>query len=524
MEKKKILVVDDEIKISSLIKKILESENFFVELAFDGKGGLVMAEKGNYDLIILDIMLPRLNGLEVCKLLRENNIQIPILILTARDTIEDRLNATETGADDYLSKPFDMKDFLIKVEALINKKNVLIEKKEDSFWSDKEYLKLAAINKKIMDNVPVSIITIDKQGNFTSANKYYYRFSKSKDFHGNNIFSGKFFSRENLVEDYKKLLLDGSIVQRDHLFERNDKGEDKYLKITAVPLLDKEGNIEGALSMALDNTESVLLQRKLQLANEELEIKVKQRTAELDTANQELAKVMELKSMFVADVSHEMRTSLAIIQGNIELLSRNLLEKDEIIQSYGQIFNEINRMSNMLSDMTLLSESETSRMRLDLKEIDLNEIIEKQCLSVKKMAKEKSIIIRHKNSKKKALGFFDEVQIEKLILNLLQNAIRYNKPGGNVDIWIEKVKENILIKVKDTGIGIPKEYQRDIFERFYRVDKARSRNEGGSGLGLAICKWVAEVHDGKIEVDSVVGEGSTFTVSLPILQMVNNEE
>lgn len=512
MEKKRILVVDDEVGIANLIRKILESENYQVDLSHDGKDGFVKVEKGNYDAIVLDIMLPKLNGFEVCKSLRENNVSTPLIMLSARDTIEDRLRASDAGADEYLSKPFSAEDLLSRVASILEKK---VSRRDEP--QEKEFLKSAAINKRIMDNVPVSIITLDKEGNIISANKYFRNLSKHGEYKEKNVFTENFFKRENLINDYRKLLSDGTEVKRDHCFERNVNGEDKYLKIMAVPLLDKEGNIDGAISMALDNTESVQLTKKLQLLNEELEKKVLKRTAQLDEANKELAKALELKAMFVGDVSHEMRTSLAIVQGTAELISRNLLKEEEKDDAYGQIFNEINRMSGMLSDMTLLSESETSKMRLDLRKTDLDQLISKTCLSLKNIAKDKKVEILHKKNRASLNVIVDVVQIEKLVVNLISNAIRYNKKNGQVEVWVENGKNEFKINVKDTGIGIPHKYQQDIFERFYRVDKARSRKDGGSGLGLAICKWVAEIHGGSISLESAVGEGSLFSVSLPYI-------
>lgn len=516
MENPKVLVIEDEVKIAGLVKRVIESEKFVVDLAHDGQQGLKLAEKNEYDLIVLDIMLPKLNGLEVCKALRSDRIKTPILVLTAKDTIEDRLSASEAGANDYLSKPFYFEDLLEKVKALIGSKKeedeISLSTNHDDLNDEKN---LGKINQKIMDNIPVSIVTIDKEGNMVSANKFFKNLSKRGEYRKHNVLTDKFFVRENLVNDYKKLLSDGTMIKRDHCYERNINGEDKYLKIIAVPLLDKVGNIEGAVSMALDNTESVQLHKKLQLLNDELEKKVIKRTAQLKKANEEIAKVMELKAMFVADVSHEMRTSLAIVQGNVELISRGLIEDLDKKETYGQVFNEIKRMSTMLADMTLLSESETSKQRLDITNFDVNKIIANICDSLKIVASEKNIKVNHKNKNGKIYIMADVVQIEKLIKNLISNAIRYNKLGGAVNIWIEKKETEIAIKVQDDGIGIAKEYQSDIFERFYRVDKARSRDEGGSGLGLAICKWVAEVHGGKISVDSEPGAGSTFSVELP---------
>jgi two-component system phosphate regulon sensor histidine kinase PhoR len=112
----------------------------------------------------------------------------------------------------------------------------------------------------------------------------------------------------------------------------------------------------------------------------------------------------------------------------------------------------------------------------------------------------------------------DENQLEKLLMNLVKNAILYNKDKGWIKVWAEEADDEVLLKVQDGGIGIPKEHLKNIFERFYRVDKARTRNEGGSGLGLAICKMIAEKHGGMIEVKSTVGRGSLFTVHLPRLE------
>lgn len=512
MENPKVLVIEDEIKIAGLIKRVIESEKYSVELAHDGQQGLRLAEKNKYDLIVLDIMLPKLNGLEVCRALRSDHIKTPIIVLTAKDTIEDRLAATEAGANDYLSKPFYFEDLLEKVKFLIETKNEDSEANQDTLDDEKV---LEKINQKIMDNIPVSIVTIDKGGNMVSANKFFKNLSRRGDYKKNNVLTDKFFVRENLVKDYQKLLSDGTMIKRDHCFERNTNGEDKYLKIIAVPLLDKVGNIEGAVSMALDNTETVQLHKKLQLLNEELEKKVIKRTAELKKANEEIAKVMELKSMFVADVSHEMRTSLAIVQGNIELMSRGLIENDDKEETYGQVFDEIKRMSTMLADMTLLSESETSKQRLEYSKMDINQVISSVINSVRVVAKEKNIKITHKNSKANIEMMADISQIEKLLSNLIRNSIRYNKENGTVNISVKSNENEIAISVEDSGIGIPNEYLNDIFERFYRVDKARSREDGGSGLGLAICKWVAEVHKGNIKVESTVGTGSTFTVTLP---------
>ncbi len=374
--------------------------------------------------------------------------------------------------------------------------------------------KLSELHKKILDNAPISIVTIDKDGNMTSANKYYKQFSKTGKMKNRNIFKSEFFIRERLVGDYKRLLQEGIAVKTERCFERNSRGEDKYMKIVAVPLKDKRGNIEGALSMAVDNTEAVLFEKKLQEFNNNLELKIEKKTADLNDANKKIAQALKMKSILMADVSHELRTSLAIIQGNLELILSNSVSEAESSESKNQIESEIGRMSTMLKDLTTL-ESDPSK-RSDRQRIHLDKLISTVCKSLKVVADQNGTKIIHDAAKSDIEITADRNKLEELVSNLLRNAIKYNKKNGRVKIWLEKNQKNVNIKVKDNGIGIRKEHIPHIFERFYRVDKDRSRKSGGSGLGLAICNWITRLHGGKITVESDFGQGSLFTVSLPI--------
>ncbi|MFA7209464.1 MAG: ATP-binding protein [Parcubacteria group bacterium] len=375
--------------------------------------------------------------------------------------------------------------------------------------------KLNELNKRILDSAPISIITIDKNGNITSANKYYQNFSENKNYQNCNIFTNDFFIREGLLKDYRRLLDKGVAFRKENCYERNNKGEDKYFKIIAVPLRDKNGNVDGALSMAVDTTDAVLFKNELEKLNRELEAKVKLRTIKLNDANKKLNKVLELKSTFMSDISHELRTSLAIIQGNVELSVNCLGIKVDDLESCKQVTLEIKRMSSMLSDLTLLSNSSASEQKLKFEKFNLDDLIKSTLKALKAVAREKNVKLRHKKNEASLEIKADYDKLERLLINLIRNAIRYNKPNGWVDVWAEEVGDNIVLKVKDNGIGIPKEHLSNVFERFYRVDKARSRREGGSGLGLAICKWVAEAHNGQIDVSSEVGKGTLFTVRLP---------
>lgn len=408
---------------------------------------------------------------------------------------DKRISRTRLGSSKKLIRGFSMED-LRHLEGV-----------EDEFSPSR-------ISQRILDNAPISVITIDKKGYVTSANKYFKKFSRTKDFHRHNIFKSEFFIREGLVADYKKLLSDGTPVKRDGCHERNYKGEDKYLKILAVPLKSKAGKIEGILSMAIDNTETIMLKNRLQEYNKELEHKVEQRTAKLDQANKEMAKVLKLKDIFMADISHEMRTSLAIVQGNTDLLSRCKISAEESREIYEHIFGELKTMATMLADLTLLSNSDSAIEKHIREKVDVNRIISGICDSLKVVANENNVKIKYRSGKAVEM-MADRSKLERLIQNLIFNAIRYNRLGGWVRVGVRSTKDVILLVVEDSGVGISEEHLPNIFERFYRVDTARSRKDGGTGLGLAICKWAVEMHGGTIDVSSKVGVGTVFTVRLP---------
>ena len=365
-----------------------------------------------------------------------------------------------------------------------------------------------AFYKIVSDNIPISIITIDKEGYITSVNKYFRTFSSIKDYHNHNIFTDPFFIKENLVDEYKKLLKFGTPFRRDNCHEVNSDGEDKYFRIKAAPILGENGEIEGAVSLASDNTEAIVLKNQLIEANSNLEQKVKNRTEELNRA-------IELKSIFMADVSHEFRTSLTIMQCSVELLSKTADIKKEDSDLFGNVLTEIKRVSSMLADLTLLTKSDSADSKLHYKKMDVNQSISSICKELRVVASKKGIVIEFMEDGKPAEIFASKDDIEKLLLNLIRNAIKYNKENGWIKVWSEVVEGNVCIKVEDGGIGIPEKDLPNIFERFYMVDKARTRNGDDTGLGLAICKHIVEVHGGKIKVESKLGQGTTFSVCLP---------
>jgi two-component system phosphate regulon sensor histidine kinase PhoR len=231
----------------------------------------------------------------------------------------------------------------------------------------------------------------------------------------------------------------------------------------------------------------------------------------------DLKKAENMRRDFVANVSHELRTPVTIIKGYAETLLDGALESNpahakrfvEIISSHSE------RLTNLINDILTLSSLETKEALLELNPIDVSGTIAKACMLLQERADQKSIAILNE-----AIGgalprvMADQGRLEQVVVNLLENAIKYTPDGGSIRLFTEDENAYIRVSVADTGIGIPFKDLPRIFERFYRVDEARTREQGGTGLGLAIVKHIVQLHGGNVSVTSDPGHGSVFSFTL----------
>ena len=222
---------------------------------------------------------------------------------------------------------------------------------------------------------------------------------------------------------------------------------------------------------------------------------------------------------FVANVSHELKTPLTSIKSYTETLLEGALEEKEVLVNFLNVINdESENMTNLVKDLLLLSkidnrESMFKMIRLDVCEM-VSEVIEKISIQVKKSKHSLEIDI----PKKSLFVFGDRARLEQVIKNIVSNAIKYTQDRGKIEISVKSKLDNIIITVSDNGPGIPKKDLPRIFERFYRVDKARSRQLGGTGLGLSIAKEIVENHSGNISIESIEGKGTTVKIVLPNME------
>ncbi len=232
--------------------------------------------------------------------------------------------------------------------------------------------------------------------------------------------------------------------------------------------------------------------------------------------------VENMRREFVANVSHELRTPLTTIRGYAEtLIDSDLSEDPDMAKHFLSVMNrEVDRMTRIVKDLLTLSRLDKETLEKSKTFFSMDELLSDVVSRMKINAKEKGHTITYSPTNNMPQILADRDRIEQVIVNIISNSIKYTPDGGSIEIFAGYMYKEIYIKVKDNGIGIPKKDLPRIFERFYRVDKARSRDKGGTGLGLAIAKEIIELHGGTIEINSVYGKGTEVIIKLPAM---NNE-
>jgi signal transduction histidine kinase len=296
------------------------------------------------------------------------------------------------------------------------------------------------------------------------------------------------------------------------------------IAVGIVPLLGFAGGyfIAGRMLKPVSNLSSLAarisstnLKERINYHGSEEEIK-----RLVDTFNEMMERLetsFESQKQFIQDASHELRTPIATAQTNIEVIE---MTKKVSASDYRRLMKvlkqSLERMTQLSDQLLLLADA--SQERANWQTVDIKSIISEVATEVSARAKMAGISLEVEPASDEMLVKGDSLRLKQAIFNVIDNAIKYNRPGGIVKISTMAEESRIVVQVKDSGIGISPDDQHHIFDRFYRVDKSRARTQGGSGLGLAIVKKIVDDHGGTISVKSAMGVGSTFSLSLPRYQ------
>lgn len=410
-----ILVIDDTPENLRFLVDFLSRNSFKVLVAYNGESGLKKAELAQPDLILLDVMMPNMDGFDVCRILKSKlqTKDIPIIFMSALSSTLEKLKGFKLGAADYITKPFQIEEVLARVTTHLN------------------------------------VYHLQRQ----------------------------------LIQQNQQLLEE---------INRRTQAE-----------LERE--------KALD---------ALQAEKASLAKRVEERTVDLQRANLELIRALRLKDEFLANISHELRTPLTAILGLSEIL------KDEI---YGPInkkqhstLNTVEKsgyhLLDLIDDLLSYSKLEAGKLTLTIDTVSVKEVCQASLNKIIEAARRKKILVSMTTSNTVETIQADKYCLEKIIVNLLSNAIKFTPTGGTVELDVGTNAENndiVHFSVQDTGIGIAKEDLKYLFEPFVQLDGSLNRAQEGTGLGLSLVRRLTEMHQGSISVESEVGKGSRFTLSLP---------
>lgn len=229
-----------------------------------------------------------------------------------------------------------------------------------------------------------------------------------------------------------------------------------------------------------------------------------------DLVNRAEEEIVKMRKEFSANVSHELKTPLTSISGYAEIMKSGMVNREDMIVFSERIYKEASRMIALIDDIIKLSKLDEDSVEVEWQDVDLyalcEEIVERLTMSARKRD------VQVELDGEPVVYYGVKQMLDEMIFNLCENAIKYNVPDGKVMLWVGNTPEGVKIIVQDTGIGIPKDQQERIFERFYRVDKSHSKETGGTGLGLSIVKHGAIFHHAQIRVDSEVGKGTKMEV------------
>lgn len=229
--------------------------------------------------------------------------------------------------------------------------------------------------------------------------------------------------------------------------------------------------------------------------------------------HEDILKASKMRQDFTANVTHELKTPLTAISGYAELMETGMTDEEQVKHFSSQIRQNSARLLTLINDIIKLSELDSREEMISLETVEISYLVKKCVDNLQFYADKHDVRLTFEGEACKIRANVD--MLEELVINLCDNAIRYNDKNGSVWVCVRREDDRVILSVKDNGIGISKEHQERIFERFYRVDKSRSKETGGTGLGLAIVKHIVALHDANIEVESEVGKGSKISVIFP---------
>ena len=494
-----ILLVDDHPSNLLALEAILEPLGQDLVKAHSGEEALKALLTRDFACILMDVQMPGMDGFQTASLIkqRERTRHVPILFLTAlsRDAAHV-FKGYAHGAVDYLLKPFDPEilrskvsvfvDLFLKEQQIQRQQAQLREREREALERESELR-----YRGLIDAMPAIVFAVAPDGKLRYRNRAWVDYagevpardveeSLGRDLHPDD--------RGAALARWRQAVADGKPFEAEWRLRRHD-GVYRWHLARGVPQAGPDGKRDGWVCTATDIEDQKQAEVALQLAS-------------------------EAKDAFLAAASHELRTPLAAAKGHAHLALMKMGEEAEAPgpgRSLKIINRQIDRMAKLVEDLLDVSRLQAGRLALEVERFDLPALVRETCDRMGVLSQTHSL---HVEAPEHLEGAWDRGRLDQVLTNLLSNAIRYSPEGGGVWVRVEEKDAGVLLSVRDEGVGIPKDKQRVIFERFGR---AHGSKYGGLGLGLTISQGIVEQHGGRIWVESegVAGKGTSFFVQLP---------
>lgn len=491
MDQVNILVIDDELIMREGCSRILSKEGWGVICAENGKQGLdeIQARLEKIDVILLDLMMPGMSGMEVLDHIQTIDPSLLVIVITGYATVELAVEAMKKGAYDFIPKPFTPDQLRIVVRRALERRTL---QKEAEFLRRERESSLRDIAtekskiKTIINCMGDGVLVCDRDGCIVLSNPAASRMLKISE----TSLLGNFLPQCNLPSELSKVM-EESLKTKDigysSLSQELSIGEpgEIYLRGHTAPVQNDLGETMGSVTVLQDISH----------------------LKELD----------KMKSEFIAMVAHELRAPIASVEQQLTVILNGMAgevtAKQERLLSRAK--ERTKGLLTLIKDLLDLSKIEAGMMVQYKEPLPLQEVIQRVIDLMKAEAEAKKIDLQFSFPSEIPFIQADRNSMEGIFTNLISNAIKYTPEGGKV--WVTLGEEGGFVKaaVSDTGIGIKKEDLSRIFDKFYRVKTAETRQIIGTGLGLSIVKSIVDAHLGSISVESEVGKGTTFTVLLP---------
>ncbi len=474
---RRILVVDDEERVRLAVQRVLTESGYEVFLAANGAEGLEMVERHGPDLVLVDLMMPVMDGMEFLDQARRRYPDLTSVVITGFATLEKAVEAMKQGADDFLAKPFKPQDLRLVVERALRRsetlQNISIEKSR---------------TRALVAAMRNGVLVVDAADGTALVNPGLAKLLGSTP----DRLQGKPCG-EVLPWPEVCLCLHQAMHRRREDLSKDDcrgqvslgQGDDAiYLQVSCAPFYDARQRPMGAVAVFDDITA--------------------------------LRRLDQYKSEFVSTVAHEIVSPLSAVLAQLQNLGKGLLgpleePQKELLARARERLESIATLSRDLLDLSKIEAGVMGQVsRVELAPL-LKEAVDQ--LMGRAQAKGQSLELELPPALPPVMGVSEELQ--RVAVNLISNAVKYTPDGGRIAVRAWGEDGLVCLSVKDNGLGIPAEEREAIFQRFHRVKNADTRHIPGTGLGLAIVKRVVDSHGGKLELKSQVGEGSTFTLRLP---------